>query len=125
MKNMTKMSKEEVRQTMGARIQAERMARRIDRDELCKILGITPSHMGLIERGERGVTAFMLHKVAETFNLPMDVFFKSIERTPVKNKDDAKAMKRAKLAACTVDFSERELDFAISIVSAIRGLNFN
>jgi len=60
---------------VGRNIRREREFRKITRDELAEILDITSSHLGLIERGERGATPVTLEKVIKALNVSLDSLF--------------------------------------------------
>ena len=60
---------------IGRNIVIERKSRNISRKELAKRIGLTPTHLGLIERGERGVNYVVLWNLGQVFNKPTDCFF--------------------------------------------------
>ena len=61
---------------VGRNIRYARDEHKMSREELAKMMGMTQSHMGLMERGERGATAVSLSKLAKIFDKPVDSFFK-------------------------------------------------
>ena len=106
-----------MRALVGINIRKERVARNITTDELASLLGHTPSSVGLIERGDRGASAFNLFKLSKIFNVPTDQFFVSAdEETPQKKNV------RDKLDSLISDFTEEELTFLVHVVKGLREL---
>ena len=60
---------------IGRNIKAERLSRGMTRNEFAKIFGLTLSHVGLIERGERGPNRMLLMKMSQFFGRPIGSFF--------------------------------------------------
>ena len=74
-KTSPKPNKSMLDKRVGANIRFERERKGISREELAEMLDLTVSHLGLIERGERGTTALTLEKLANILNLPIDKLF--------------------------------------------------
>ena len=110
------MTEQELRYVIGQNIREERMARKMSTDELAEQLGLSPGFLGLIERGQRGTTAFVLLKMSDVFGIPIDSLF-------FGNKSDSKKAKhisrREKIMSFTSDLSDCELEY---VVKAIKGL---
>ena len=60
---------------IGANIRLQRELRGISRDELAMLMDVTISHLGLMERGERGVTSSNLQKISEILDTPIGILF--------------------------------------------------
>ncbi|MCL2355805.1 MAG: helix-turn-helix domain-containing protein [Defluviitaleaceae bacterium] len=103
---------------VGTNIRRERVARGITTDELASLLGHTPSSVGLIERGDRGASAFNLFKLSKIFNVSTDKFFERAE-----TDEPQKRHVREKLESLISDFSEEELAFLVHVVKGVRDLN--
>jgi len=73
---MSKLSKRpeklHIDKIIGSNISVERKARNFSRDELAEALKVSASHLGLIERGERGVNALNLIKISTIFDITVD-----------------------------------------------------
>ena len=67
--------KTEINRLVGASIRAVREENHMTRDELASMLGLTTSHMGLMERGDRGAHPAILMMLSERFNVPITEFF--------------------------------------------------
>ena len=61
--------------TVGANIRRERDLRKLTRDELAELIDLTVSHLGLIERGERGATPVVLNKLCSVLGVTADYLF--------------------------------------------------
>jgi len=110
------MTKYELRAVLGQNIRAERHSRGLTVDELSELMDITPGFLGLIERGERGITAFNLLKFSSVFGLPIDSLF---HHNKVEAPDGVKVLHQ-KLGSLTSNFTERELTFVIQMIHGIR-----
>ena len=76
------MNKADLRKLLGKRIREMRHVFNISREELAEILDISVSSLGLIERGERGVTLLNLIKVSDTFGISIDKILLREQKTP-------------------------------------------
>ena len=111
------MTKNEVRTLVGKNIRKERVARNITTDELASLLGHTPSSVGLIERGERGASAYILYNLSKIFGISTDEFFSTAE-----SKEDGKRNVYGKLSSLISDFTEEESSFMIYVAKGVRDL---
>jgi len=74
--------KDRLDKIIGVNIRAERKARKMQRQELAHTLGLTASHLGLIERGERGATPVTMQRVVNAFGITYDKLFdESIDKS--------------------------------------------
>ncbi|MDR0273355.1 MAG: helix-turn-helix domain-containing protein [Clostridiales bacterium] len=110
------MTKNEIRDLVGKNIRKERIARNISTDELASLLGHTPSSIGLIERGERGTSAFVLYNLSKIFGLPTEEFFSADSSKPESRN------LHEKLTSLISDFSEEEAGFMIYVAKGLRDL---
>jgi len=78
--NRASETKKRLDKIIGKNIRREREVRRFRRDEFAKILDLTPSHLGLIERGVRGATPATLEKVVQSLNVSIDGLFSETGR---------------------------------------------
>jgi len=96
--------------------------RKMSRDELAETLDLTVSHMGLIERGERGATAVTLEKLAHVFSVQIDSLFAEPERQKLSlnEGDDINAeSNRRKISTLVTRLNEQETDFVIHVIKGI------
>ena len=104
-KKPAKQTKAQIDKKIGACIREERTNRGISREDLAKILNLTTSHMGLIERGERGATSLTLVKLSNAFGVPVNRLF---DNSTDVNEDESNTL-REKLYTMTSDLSDGEL----------------
>ena len=106
---------------IGINIRNERQNRDFSRDELAEMLDLTPSHMGLIERGERGATAVTLSKISRVLGLSIDSLFTARGITNLREeRADAKSTYHKKINSIISNLDEEKLAF---LVYFIQGLN--
>jgi len=123
----TRESKLRVDSVIGQNVRVEREMRRMTRDELAEVMDLTVSHMGLIERGERGATAVTLEKLARVFNVPVDNFFAEPDGRPLAVRDGGSRDKylntnRQKISSLIARLDEHETDFIIHTIKGIVNL---
>jgi len=106
-----------INKTIGRNILLEREYRRLSRDELATILGVSTAHMGLMERGERGVHVLHLNTLSEIFKVPIAEFFTS------NNEDDVKGLendaRRDAIFTLTAGLDESELDYVADMIKGL------
>ncbi|MCL2356730.1 MAG: helix-turn-helix domain-containing protein [Defluviitaleaceae bacterium] len=71
-KRLTKSERGQLRVEIGTRLRALRKSSGFSRIELSDYLNLTVGHVGLIERGERGLTAEMLVNISILLNCSTD-----------------------------------------------------
>jgi transcriptional regulator with XRE-family HTH domain len=105
-----------IRKEMGIRVRALRRAQGLSIDELSAKLDLTPSHLGLIERGERGVTVERLLNVCQFFNCTADFLITGKEiRTPSAKKTAAPS------ASIDIMLSDTEREKLAELIYLLRG----
>jgi len=110
------MTNEELRPIMGGNVRKVRVAHRLIKNELSKLLGITPNALDLIERGDRGVTAANLLKLSEVFNVSMEIFYQHDRDISF----DKHTTLRKKIYASTESFTTQELNLILGIIKELR-----
>ena len=111
---------------IGASIRRERVERKISREEIAAILGLTTSHLGLIERGERGATNVVLDKLRHIFKVPIDHFFTENpdEILVLKTKSGATPFRR-RLDMLIDSLTESELDMLSYTIKGLLAMRSN
>jgi transcriptional regulator with XRE-family HTH domain len=74
-------NKATIRKDMGKRVRTLRRAFGITIDQLSEQIGITPSYLGLIERGARGITVERLIDLSAFFKCTADFLLTGKETT--------------------------------------------
>ncbi|MDR0273710.1 MAG: helix-turn-helix domain-containing protein [Clostridiales bacterium] len=118
---LTKKIKGRLDKTIGQNIRKERELHKMTREELAEALDLTISHMGLIERGERGATAVTLEKLSRVFNLQIDTLFAEPEPAFSVREDGGSnvAFIRRKITTLLTRLDERETEIVLHLVSGI------
>jgi len=117
-----KPEKLQVDEIIGHNIVIERKSRYIAREELADMMNLTSSHIGLIERGERGATAVNLSKLARIFGIPIDNLFASSNNHGMSvyaGQGDATEARRKKIQSLVTCLADAELDFVIHSIKGI------
>ncbi|MCL1864143.1 MAG: helix-turn-helix domain-containing protein [Defluviitaleaceae bacterium] len=122
---LTRKNKDRLDRTIGQNIRAEREMRKMSREELAEALDLTVSHMGLMERGERGATALTLEKLAYVFDLKIDSLFAEPDKKSlsVKEGGDEALANRKKIASLLTRLNEKETEFVVHVISGMISLH--
>lgn len=120
-RELTKKKKVRLDKIIGQNIRRERELHKMSREELAEALDLTVSHMGLIERGERGATAVTLEKLSHVFNIKIDTLFAEPDKKSlsVKENDNNIAVNRRKVSALLNRLNEKETEFLVHIIKGI------
>jgi transcriptional regulator with XRE-family HTH domain len=121
---LTRKNKDRLDRTIGKNIRSEREMRKMSREELAEILDLTVSHMGLIERGERGATAVTLEKLAHVFTISVDNLFAEPDKASLslreeRNTSSTLSSNRKKIQSLITRLNEQETDFVIHIIKGL------
>ena len=111
--------KDRVDVLIGRNIRLAREACRFTREVLADMLGLTASHVGLIERGDRGATAVTLSKLSVIFDVPVDSFFSSADPEGKSVNNNAKNPQLQKLNALATCLSDKDLELLNYIAKGI------
>ena len=124
-----KLEKDRLDVMIGNNIRVEREARNLTRDELAEMMELTTSHMGLIERGERGATAVTMSKLSKVFDIPIDHLFENPKRGGISIKEtDANPTHMAgvkKINSLLTNLDTEGLDFIIHTIKGVIAMNRN
>ena len=117
-----KQEKERLDEIIGKNIRLEREARKLTRDELAEMMELTTSHMGLIERGERGATAVTLSKISRAFDIPIDHLFASPKKGGLSVREGETSVaeqKSKKVQSLITCLDDPALDFLVHTIKGI------
>jgi len=92
---------------IGKNIRKERLSRKLTRDDLAVIVDLTASHLGLIERGERGATNVTLVRISKAFGISIDSLFVN-SNEPAK---PAKDFPHKKILTQLSNLTDSEMEF--------------
>jgi transcriptional regulator with XRE-family HTH domain len=118
----TRQSKDRLDRVIGQNIRKERELHNMSREELAEQLDLTVSHMGLIERGERGATAVTLEKLQRVFGVKIDTLFAEPEKEKLsvrEDRDELLAGNVRKIKSLVTRLNEKETDFVIHVIKGL------
>ena len=115
------MDKEQLRKFLGANIKRQRLMRKLSLDEFAELLSITPGFIGLVERGQRGVTSHNLLKIAEIFGISIDSLFYGVDGINGDNIFVKETQKQHEKISClTTGFTIDELNLVVNFIKGLR-----
>lgn len=124
---MTKqLEKNRVDLIIGKNIRNIRETRRLTRDEFAEMMGLTTSHIGLIERGERGATAVNLSKLSRLLDVPVNTFFADHDKEdeqPLEGQDLDAHANRLKIKNSIGSLSVQDLELVICLIKGMVKVN--
>jgi len=109
---------------VGENIRNERVYRKMRREELAETLELTVSHLGLIERGERGATLVVLSRLAKVFNISTDSLLKEggRRRTSSTIENSSEDVARKKFESISALLNEHELVYITNAMQMLKVL---
>lgn len=118
------MNKHKLKKIMGKNVRDLRESRDISIEELAELLSLTPGFVGLLERGERGLTAYNIMQISNIFNISPDIIFKcdSFEDGSLSEPNERK-LALEKVVILTKNLSKKELDFLNLIIPNLKNLH--
>ena len=119
---MLNISKSEFRTLMGQKVRKQRMEHGLSVDELAALLGLSAGFIGLIERGERGLTVYNLLKLSHILNVSVEAFMSEISSASNPYPENYESVCHKKLSIITKDFSRRKLEFLIAAAAALEDI---
>ena len=123
-----KQEKDRLDVIIGKNIRLERESRKLSRDELAEMMDLTTSHMGLIERGERGATAVTLTRLSKAFDIPIDNLFNNPKKGGLSVREQSNSAPQAirnKIHSLITCLEEEELGFIIHTIKGVIAMNHN
>jgi len=121
-RKQAKKSKTRLDRLIGQNIRRERELRKMSRDELAEAIDLTVSHMGLIERGERGATSVTLEKLSHIFHVPISSFFAESGGAPILAEDENPNPVNRQIIGLMSRMTEKETEFLLSVAAGILNL---
>ncbi len=77
---------------LGKRIREERTSRNLTIEQLAELVNLSPSYLGLVERGERGLSVEKLIKVAGVFGISVDSLLLDIGTSTISRFSEIEAL---------------------------------
>ena len=121
----SKRIKRELDLIIGENIRTERKIRNLTREEFANIIDMTPSHIGLIERGKRGATATTLIRLSRILGKPIDTFFYVPEDYPFDDEIDTPKIndKHKRVLTLMSRLDDKEVEHVSDVVKSLIRLN--
>jgi len=117
-----KLEKDRIDEIIGTNIRLERVSRRLSREELGQMVGVTVSHISLIEKGQRGANCVTLMRLSKAFGIPIDYLFSSPHEEGASTRDEvctSLQLKRDRALSLITTLSEEEVVFVLRMVKAV------
>ncbi|MCL2098815.1 MAG: helix-turn-helix domain-containing protein [Oscillospiraceae bacterium] len=93
---------------IGLRIKKLRQENDITIERLCEIINVSPSFIGLIERGDSGISIDNLYKLSQVFNASVDYLLTGSPDKPASSRFD-------KFISNIYDYTDNELNGFIAL----------
>lgn len=97
---------------LGKRIREERTSRSLTIEQLSELVNLSPSYLGLVERGERGLSVEKLVKVSGVFGIPMDLLLQGDALPTVSRFSE--------LEALMSDMGDEDIRFVVEFVKLLK-----
>ena len=109
-----------INRTIGKNISRERKQRGLSMDELSQILDLTPSHLHMIERGERGANPVVLERLAKSLSIPyVNLFSEGIKTPDINGEEAERELYNQQILALISTMESTALDVTLSAVKGI------
>lgn len=105
-----------IKKIIGDRIRSERLKRSMTAEELASFLDVSPSFVGLIERGKRGTNIKLLLGICDIFQLSIDDLLSAEKLAMCENKNDEYNSRLDAVNGLSRTLNINELDFIISTI---------
>ena len=122
----TRSEKARLDSIIGKNMRREREYRNLTRDELAEMIDLTPSHLGLIERGDRGATAVTLSRLSRVLDISIDDLFAASKLVGYSVQEEftrGPTENQRKIASLTACLSDYEVEFVIHIIKGMISLS--
>jgi len=113
--------KRRIDKIIGTNIRNMRISIKMSRDEMAELLDLTVSHLGLIERGERGATLVVLSKLSKAFDQSISDFFQESDKKGrgAKPAESTEDLYRKRIGALVSQLSEPGLAFITAMLQEL------
>lgn len=108
---------------LGRRIRAQRRKNKLTIEKLCEMLEVSPSFIGLVERGTSGVSLENLCKLSEIFQVSTDYLLKGEETNTLAKEEKTIHDGRSNIDILNTylyNYTEEEIQFIIDLVKFLK-----
>ncbi|MEW9122207.1 MAG: helix-turn-helix transcriptional regulator [Thermotaleaceae bacterium] len=102
--------------SIGQKIRKERTMHHLTLEKLAEILDLSPSYMGLIERGQRGISIETLYKLAKIFNVTTDYLLSMNDSRKTNNDNLSDEVTYQKIIEQIKQYSHKELELLLEFL---------
>jgi transcriptional regulator with XRE-family HTH domain len=122
-----KLDKKQFNVMIGKNVRKVRIAANYSIDELAKVLALSPAAVGLMERGDRGITSYNLYKLASIFDVGVGVFYGDTDSQPAFASPSQKRRKTQlnRLATFSNKLTDDELEYIVLMAKNLPEINKN
>ena len=99
---------------ISARLKHLRVSNKLTIERLAELIGVSTSFIGLIERGQSGISIENLFALSQIFNCSVDFLLTG------NTADSNHHTKFAKFNATLYDYSDNEIDFVVELAEFIK-----
>ena len=104
---------------IGKRIRDHRLKNKLTIEKLCELLDVSPSFIGLVERGTSGISIEKLCRLSEIFHVSTDYLIKGIQDVDASPQQQNNSALDA-LNAYLYNSTEDEILFILSLIKFIK-----
>ena len=104
---------------IGKRIRDQRLKNKLTIEKLCELLDVSPSFIGLVERGTSGISIEKLCRLSEIFHVSTDYLIKGIQDVDASPQQQNNSALDA-LNAYLYNSTEDEILFILSLIKFIK-----
>jgi transcriptional regulator with XRE-family HTH domain len=97
---------------LGRRIREERTNRNLTIEQLSELVNLSPSYLGLVERGERGLSVEKLIKIADVFGIAVDSL--------LQDGTESTVSRFAELEALMSNMRDEDIRFIVEFVKLFK-----
>lgn len=101
---------------LGGKIRKIRLKHNLTIEQLAEILNLSASYVGLIERGQRGISIEILHKFSQTFNISTDYLLSSDTAEEIPEYGSAFSPYHQQIIDLTLSYSKTDMEFLIDFI---------
>ena len=103
---------------LGKRIRQERIKNKLTIERLCELLDVSPSFIGLVERGTSGIILEKLCRLSEIFHVSIDYLIKGTEEAQTVRKETSSTLDA--LNTYLYNYSEEEISFVLDLLKFMK-----
>jgi len=101
---------------LGGKIRQIRLRHNLTIEQLAEIMNLSASYVGLIERGQRGISIEILHKFSQTFNISTDYLLSSDMAEDSSEYSSAFSPYHQQIINLTLAYSKADMEFLIEFI---------